>query len=57
MHLCQIEHKANGTGGMTTKFEAARIATQHGVAMFIANGRQDNVLQKALSGQAGTAFV
>ena len=31
---------AQGTGGMATKLSAARLATQHGVEMVIANGKK-----------------
>ncbi len=56
-HLALGTDKANGTGGMATKFQAARIAAQYDVEMFIANGRQENVLQLTLNGQAGTRFI
>ncbi|HEV2402629.1 MAG TPA: hypothetical protein VGS08_00320 [Candidatus Saccharimonadales bacterium] len=47
---------ANGTGGMVTKFAAARIAMEHGIPMWIANGKTEDVIQLALRGEAGTGF-
>jgi glutamate 5-kinase len=55
-HLAQ-EHGSKGTGQMRTKFEAARIATENGVEMWIANGRTDNVVERALDGELGTHFT
>lgn len=47
-----------GTGGMTTKIEAAKIATRAGVMMMIANGSQENILQKIIQGvNPGTVFL
>ncbi|MFO7820321.1 MAG: glutamate 5-kinase [Halanaerobacter sp.] len=47
-----------GTGGMATKIEAAKIATKSGIPMIIANGKQDKVLTKILSGEEiGTTFL
>jgi glutamate 5-kinase len=57
LYLADGAGSRNGTGGMVTKFEAARIAMQYGVEMFIANGRQENVLHNALNGEAGTRFI
>ena len=46
-----------GTGGLATKLEAARIAGRAGIACVIANGRENNVIKKILSGKSpGTAF-
>ena len=46
-----------GTGGMATKIEAARLATSSGVAVVIANGRERDVLPRLVSGEAlGTFF-
>jgi glutamate 5-kinase len=47
-----------GTGGMTTKLQAADLATRSGVTVIIANGGKPNVLMDAVHGQAvGTRFV
>ena len=46
-----------GTGGMTTKLQAAKICANTGVRMFIADGRRPNVVAEALDGQCGTQFV
>ncbi|ACK70588.1 glutamate 5-kinase [Gloeothece citriformis PCC 7424] len=46
-----------GTGGMTTKLAAARIATSAGVRMVITHGRQPQNILKILEGEAiGTQF-
>ena len=48
---------SRGTGGMTTKLQAARLATESGVTVFVAGGTTDNVLVKAVKGDAvGTRF-
>jgi glutamate 5-kinase len=40
----------NGTGGMLTKLQAARIASAAGVATVIAQGRRPNVIAQAVEG-------
>ncbi|WP_458863467.1 glutamate 5-kinase [Acidaminobacterium chupaoyuni] len=47
-----------GTGGMTTKIQAAKIATSHGMTMAIVNGSDPNLLYDLLDGkQAGSLFL
>jgi glutamate 5-kinase len=47
-----------GTGGMTTKIEAAKLATASGVTVIIADGRQPDVILKLAAGEAiGTRFT
>ena len=46
-----------GTGGMTTKIQAAKICASTGVQMRIADGRRPGVVADALSGRCGTLFV
>lgn len=47
----------HGTGGMRTKVEAARIATQSGVEVVIADGRTAGIVLDSISGQSvGTRF-
>lgn len=47
-----------GTGGMTTKLQAAKIASNTGVDMVIANSRDIKVIHRILSGQnIGTLFL
>ena len=47
-----------GTGGMTTKLQAAKIASSTGVDMVIANSRDIKVIHRILSGQnIGTLFL
>ncbi|MCX5931318.1 MAG: glutamate 5-kinase [Cyanobacteria bacterium] len=46
-----------GTGGMTTKLTAARIATSSGIAVRLADGRDPAVLESLLAGESlGTLF-
>jgi glutamate 5-kinase len=46
------------TGGMVTKIEAARLATQSGCGVFIADASKENILEDIHSGTAtGTFFV
>jgi len=47
-----------GTGGMTTKVEAAKLATSSGVTVVIADGREPGIMQKVLAGKkTGTRFL
>ena len=47
-----------GTGGMITKFHAAKIATASGADMIIANGKKVSVINSILDGKnVGTLFV
>ncbi len=46
-----------GTGGMTTKLEAARIATRAGIELLIAQGREPDIVLRVARGDAiGTRF-
>ena len=46
-----------GTGGMKTKIEAAKIASNAGCPMVLANGRLKNVIGRIIAGEEiGTAF-
>ncbi|MCM3881874.1 MAG: glutamate 5-kinase [Vicinamibacterales bacterium] len=48
---------SRGTGGMVTKVQAARLATESGVTVLVAGGTTDNVLVRAAHGEAiGTRF-
>jgi glutamate 5-kinase len=46
-----------GTGGMSTKLEAARLVTEAGEVAVIASGREPDVLVRVLSGEAGVGTV
>ena len=46
-----------GTGGMTTKIQAAKICAGSGVTMRIADGRRPAVIADALAGNCGTQFL
>ncbi len=47
-----------GTGGMATKVEAARLATQSGAHVVIADGREADVVPRAVQGEGvGTHFL
>ncbi len=49
---------ATGTGGMVTKLEAARIATQSGCAVFIGSGKESKIVTRLFDGNApGTLFL
>jgi glutamate 5-kinase len=46
-----------GIGGMATKVQAARLATESGVTVLVASGTAENVLIRAVKGEAvGTRF-
>src|SRR5687768_18226967 len=48
---------ARGTGGMMTKLQAARLATESGVTVLVAGGTTDNVLLRSVKGESiGTRF-
>jgi len=52
------EKSALGKGGMDSKLSAARMVTDAGSAMVVANGRMENVLTNLLAGhEVGTLFV
>ncbi len=47
-----------GTGGMSTKIEAAKLATASGVTVVIADGREPDIILKLASGETvGTRFL
>lgn len=49
---------ARGTGGMVTKIQAARLATESGITVLVAGGTIDGVLVRAVKGEAiGTRFL
>lgn len=48
----------DGTGGMQTKFQAAKIATNCGEPVIIANGKKKHILEKILAcEEVGTLFL
>lgn len=47
----------HGTGGMHTKFQAAKLATAAGVPTYIAYGQRENAIIDALNGKIGTKFT
>jgi glutamate 5-kinase len=48
---------ARGTGGMATKLQAARLATESGVTVLVAAGTAENVLVRSVKGEpVGTRF-
>lgn len=56
--LVRVEKSAAGKGGMNSKVEAARMVTESGEAMVVANGRADDILAHVLDGEpVGTLFV
>lgn len=46
-----------GSGGMTSKLEAAQIAERAGIALAIINGTHDGPIEKALASGTGTVFL
>lgn len=49
---------SRGVGGMLTKIQAAKIASEAGIAVVIANGGEKNVLERVISGEEiGTIFL
>ena len=46
-----------GSGGMTSKLEAARIAERAGIALAIINGTHDAPIARALASSRGTLFL
>lgn len=49
---------SNGTGGMTTKLQAAQIATKSGVPVFICSSKEDTALLQAVhQTNRGTLFL
>lgn len=47
-----------GTGGMSSKLQAAKIAASSGIPCVMANGRKDNILTDIIGGKAmGTLFL
>jgi glutamate 5-kinase len=46
-----------GTGGMRTKINAARICSRSGVTMYITHGRQFDAVRRALAGEIGSKFL
>ena len=56
--LVRVEKSAAGKGGMNSKVEAARMVTESGEAMVVANGRSEHILTQVLDGEpVGTLFV
>lgn len=47
----------HGTGGMQTKFEAAKLATAAGIPTYIAHGQHENAIIDAINGKIGTKFT
>ena len=58
MHMGKDTSSAVGTGGMSTKLSAAKIATTSGADMIIANGEDFHIIHKLLQGRNyGTLFL
>jgi glutamate 5-kinase len=56
--LVRAEKSALGKGGMNSKLEAARMVTDAGEVMVVANGRDADVLTRIVSGEeVGTLFA
>jgi glutamate 5-kinase len=58
LNLAQTTQSSLGTGGMKSKLKAARLATQAGGAVIMANGSREGVLDEVFSGKPiGTLFL
>ena len=58
MRMGKDTSSAVGTGGMSTKLSAAKIATTSGADMIIANGEDFHIIHKLLQGRDyGTLFL
>ncbi|HLL87707.1 MAG TPA: glutamate 5-kinase, partial [Tepidisphaeraceae bacterium] len=56
--LVRKEKSPLGKGGMNSKLEAAKMMTQSGEALVVADGRMDNVLTRIVAGEpVGTLFA
>ena len=56
--LVRAEKSALGKGGFHSKFEAARMVTESGETMIVADGRAEDVLPRLMDGEElGTLFV
>lgn len=56
--LVRAEKSALGKGGFNSKLEAARMVTESGEAMIVADGRTENILPRLIDGELlGTLFV
>jgi glutamate 5-kinase len=56
--LVRVEKSAMGKGGMNSKLEAARMVTDAGETMAVANGRDPDVLVRLMNGEeVGTLFA
>ena len=56
--LVRAEKSAPGKGGFNSKLQAARMVTDSGEAMIVADGRTENILPRLLDGEElGTLFV
>lgn len=56
-HLAEDSTSRYGTGGMATKFAAARIAAQANVETWVAHGRMPDAIAASLEGRTGTHFA
>lgn len=56
--MCKGTNNSLGTGGMATKVSAARIATDSGADMVIANGQDFSIIEDIINGKkVGTLFT
>ncbi len=56
-YLINNKKSSLGSGGMLSKLIAAEMVRQHGIAVYIADGREDKVIESTLSGITGTKLV
>jgi len=57
-NLCSSDKSPLGRGGMISKVKAAQYATRHGIETLIGNGKEKNIIIKALGKSfSGTRFI
>jgi len=57
LKMASKETNLHGTGGMTTKLEAAKIAMSSGCSTIICKGNRKNPIQKYFKNNHGTVFI
>ncbi|MDD4230585.1 MAG: glutamate 5-kinase [Dehalococcoidales bacterium] len=56
--LASASHNKAASGGMITKLEAARLATESGITVIIASGREPDIITRIAAGESlGTKFL
>ncbi|MBI5906904.1 hypothetical protein HY857_02510 [Candidatus Saccharibacteria bacterium] len=56
-HLVDDDSREISNGGMNSKLAAAELLTNAGIDMWVANGWEEDAIQRAMNGEIGTHFV